>query len=369
MGIMKHDIAGIVKHFQIEGEFLEGRPYGTGHINDTYAVYFKTPHGRVRYILQRINNKIFKNVEKLMENVERVTVHLKNKIVLSGKDPLRRTLNLIPAIDGKSYYKSEEGDYWRIYVFIEGAKTYDLVENPSHVYSAAQAFGKFQKMLTDIPGERLFDTIPNFHHTRKRFKAFKEALEKDVKNRAKYVKPEIEFVLKREKNTSVLVGLLEKGEVMERVTHNDTKFNNVMIDDKSGEGICVIDLDTVMPGLLLYDFGESVRIMASTAVEDEKDLSKVGLNIAMFERLTDGYLSVMKDVFTPIEIDHMVFSSNLLTFENGMRFLTDYLSGDVYFKVHWEGHNLARCRTQLKMVSEIEKNASKMDRIVRKYLL
>jgi len=365
---MKHDLANVVKHFQIDGEFLEGAPYGTGHINDTYVCYFKTSHGNVRYIHQRINNKIFKNVEKLMENIERVTVHLKKKIAASGMDPKRGTLNLIPTVDGKPYYKTDEGDYWRTYIFIEGAKTYDLVENPSHVYSAAKAFGEFQKMLIDLPGERLFETIPNFHHTGKRFEAFKEAVKRDVKDRAKFVKPEIEFVVKREKNTSVLVDLLERGAIAERVTHNDTKFNNVMIDDKSGEGICVIDLDTVMPGLLLYDFGESVRIMASTALEDEEDLSKVSLDISMFERLAKGYLSVMKDVLTPVEIDHMVFSSNLLTFENGMRFLTDYLNGDVYFKVRKKDHNLIRCRTQLKMVSEIENHSTEMDNLIRKYL-
>jgi len=358
----------VVKHFRIDVEFLEGAPYGTGHINDTYVCYFRTSRGKVRYLHQKINNKIFRNVEKLMENIERVTVHLKDKIAASGGDPKRGTLNIIPAADGKSYYRTDEGDYWRTYVFIEGARTYDLVEHPSHVYSAARAFGEFQKMLTDIPGERLFETIPDFHNTRKRFEAFEKALKDNAKNRVKHVKPEIDFIMKREKNASVLVDLLEKGMISERVTHNDTKFNNVMIDDKSGEGVCVIDLDTVMPGLLLYDFGESVRIMASTGVEDEEDLSKVGLDISMFERLADGYLSVMKDVLTPVEADHMVFSSNLLTFENGMRFLTDYLNGDVYFKVRRKDHNLIRCRTQFKMVSEIENRFAEMDKIIRKYL-
>ena len=362
------DLKPIVENFQIQGRFIESAPYGTGHINDTYAAYYKTDQGRVRYIHQRINNKIFRNVEGLMDNILRVTTHLKNKIVANGGDPDRETLNVVPARDGRPFYQTPEGHYWRTYVFIEGAQTYDLVEKPEHVENAARAFARFHKMLIDIPGERLVETIPGFHHTRKRFETFLKSLKKDIHNRAQDVKPEIDFVLSREKDTSVLVSLIEEGKVSEQIGHNDTKFNNVMIDDQTGQGICVIDLDTVMPGLFIGDFGESVRIMACTAVEDEQNLSKVNLDLDMFKRLARGYLGIMKDVLTPIEIDHLVFASKLLTFENGMRFLTDYLDGDVYFKIHRPSHNIDRCRTQLKMVAEIENNVNKMDKILRAYL-
>lgn len=357
---MKHDLKDVASHFQIGGRFIDAAPYGTGHINDTYAGRFETSDGIVRYIHQRINHNIFKEPEKLMNNIERVTRYAREQVEVAGGDPERETLNLIPTMDGCSFYRSPEGDYWRTYVFIEGARTYDQVEDLRHVYSASKAFGNFQKMLRTLPGQRLHETIPDFHHTRKRFEAFVQALESDAAARALSAGPEIDFVLKREADTFIIVDLLSHGELPERVTHNDTKLNNVMIDDLTGEGICVIDLDTVMPGSALYDFGDSVRIGASTAVEDERDLSKVGVSLDMFDRLAHGYLDAVRDLLTPVEMDYLVFSAKLMTFECGMRFLTDYLSGDVYFKVHREGHNLDRCRTQFKMVAEMEEKADEM---------
>lgn len=364
---MKHNLKQVSSFFCIDGQFLDAAPYGTGHINDTYASRFAVGDNIVRYIHQRINHSIFKEPAKLMKNIERVTCYAREKIAEVGGDANRETLNLIPTLDGKSYLHTDEGDYWRTYIFVEGARTYDQVENLEQVYAASKAFGEFQKMLRSLPGERLYETIPNFHNTHLRYKAFLETIEKDKINRAASVKNEIDFVLQREQETSVIVDLLAAGKLPERVTHNDTKLNNVLIDDITGLGVCVIDLDTIMPGSALYDFGDSVRIGASTATEDEKDLSKVGVSLEMFDRLAHGYLDAAREFLTPTEINLLAFSAKLMTFECGMRFLTDHLMGDVYFKIHRENHNLDRCRTQFAMVKEIEKNIDKMNSIIEKY--
>jgi len=364
---MAIDIKPIVKNFKIDGEFIESAPYGSGHINDTFCAYYQTLQGKVRYIHQRINHNIFKKPEELMENIERVTTHLRGKIEAAGGNPLRETLQIVPALDGKSFYRTDDGNYWRTYLFIEGAKTYDVVPNLDVVYEASKSFGRFQKQIADVPGKRLHETIPNFHDTRSRFKAFQEVLSKDTKNRAASVNAEVDFVLKREQDASRLVDMLERGTIPERITHNDTKLNNVMIDDVTGKGICVIDLDTIMPGLPMYDFGDSVRIGASTAPEDEQDLSKVSFSIDMFERLTHGYLDAAREFLIPAEVGELAFSAKLLTFECGMRFLTDHLNGDVYFKIKRENHNLDRARTQFKMVSVMESQMDKMLAVVAKY--
>jgi len=365
---MRPDFAAIVKHFQFEGDFLEASLWKFGHINDTYIARFRRGDGAVRpYILQRINHDVFKKPEELMHNIEKVTTHLRKKIIAAGGNPERETLNLIPTVGEGTLYRTPDGNYWRAYVFIEGAQTYEIVENLDHVYNASKAFGQFQRLLSDFPAGQLYETIPNFHHTRKRFEAFVEAVERDVKNRAQSVEAEIEFVERRAEDTSVLVGLLERGELPERVTHNDTKFNNVMIDDETGEGVCVIDLDTVMPGLSLYDFGDSIRSGANPAAEDERDLSKVCIDLEIFDRLTCGYLDVARDFLTPTEVDYLPFSAKLMTFECGMRFLADHLNGDVYFRIHREHHNLDRCRTQFKMIEDMEAKFDQMTRIVGKY--
>jgi thiamine kinase-like enzyme len=365
---MKSDFAAVVENLRFEGDFFKADPYGFGHINDTYAAYFRKADGTVhRYILQRINHNVFKHPKELVKNIERVTTHLRKKIIAAGGDPERETLNLIPTLDGESCHRMPDGSYWRAYIFIENAQTYQVVKSLDHVYSAAKAFGRFQKLLSDFPAERLYETVPNFHHTPKRFEAFVEAVERDIKNRARFAGPEIKFVKERAGETSALVDLLAQGRLPERVTHNDTKFNNVMIDDETGEGICVIDLDTVMPGLALYDFGDSVRSGANPADEDEPDLSRVCIDIEIFDRLVHGYLDAARDFLTPSEIDCLAFSAKLMTLECGIRFLTDYLSGDVYFKIHRESHNLDRCRTQFKIVSDMEEKLDQMEGVVEKY--
>jgi len=356
---MKYNLQTISSQFQIAGEFLTAQPYGSGHINDTFAATYRQNGREVRYIFQRINHVVFKNPVALMENVQRVTAHLRAK--LAGQPDIdRRTLTVIPARDGLAYHRDDAGNYWRVYIFIEKAKTYDAVESPAQAFAAAKAFGQFQKLLTDLPAPRLHDTIPDFHNTPKRFAALERALAADAHNRAHLAKAEIEFALAHQAMTAVLI---DAG-LPERITHNDTKFNNVMLDDATGDGICVIDLDTVMPGLALYDFGDQVRTTTSPAKEDERDLSKVGLQFPMFEALVRGYLSEAGEFLTPAERQYLAFSGKLITFTIGLRFLTDFLSGDVYFKIHREGHNLDRCRTQLRLVESIEQQEDRMNKLV-----
>ncbi len=354
--------------FTVEGRWVSSCPIPSGHINDTYCSEFETAGRRVKYVNQRINHLVFREPEILMENIERVTRFAREQILAAGGDPERETLAIVPTRDGKSFHRTSEGTYWRMFRYIEGARTYDRVEDLRHVYSASKAFGNFQKMLAELPGERLHETIPNFHQTRKRYEAFVEALKHDPANRAAAVRPEVDFVVAREKDTDAVVDGLASGRIPERVTHNDTKLNNVMIDDRTGEGVCVIDLDTVMPGSILYDFGDSVRLGAATAAEDERDLAKVGFDLGLFDRLAAGYLDAARDFLVPAETDLLAFSAKLLTLECGIRFLTDHLKGDVYFKIHRKGHNLDRCRTQFKMVAEMEKQMTAMDGVVRKYL-
>ena len=360
-GKRRHDVRSVALQFQIYGEFLSASPYGSGHINDTYCAVFNQGGSPVRYILQRINHKVFKAPVALMENVQRVTAHIGRKVA-DKPDHSRRGLTLIPARDRRAWHCDLDGSYWRTYVFIENARTYDAVESPQQAFQAARAFGQFQKLLSDLPAPRLHDTIPDFHHTPARFAKLEAAIAADSANRARLARPEIEFALNRRAMTRVV----QAAGLPERVTHNDTKLNNVMLDDKTGEGICVIDLDTVMPGLVLYDFGDIVRTSTCPAKEDERDLSKVQMQLPMFEAVARGYLSTAAEFLTKAERQHLVFSGKLITFEIGIRFLTDYLEGDTYFKVHREGHNLDRCRTQFKLVESIEQQEDQMNQLVEK---
>jgi aminoglycoside phosphotransferase (APT) family kinase protein len=354
----RHDTGAVARHFQIHGEFLGAEPYGSGHINDTYSAVFDQGGTRVRYILQRMNHDVFKNPLALMENVRRVTAHLQAKHTTERS---RRALTLIPTRDGQPFHRDVQGNCWRAYIFIEKARTYEAVESPEQAFAAAKAFGQFQKLLDDLPAPRLHDTIPDFHNTPKRFATLEATIGADAVNRAKLAQPEIAFALRHKPLTSVL---LDAG-LPERVTHNDTKFNNVMLDDATGAGICVIDLDTVMPGLALYDFGDMVRTTTSPAKEDERDLTKVEMQFPMFRALVRGYLEEAGAFLTEAEKEHLVFSGKLITFEIGIRFLADFLAGDTYFKVHREGHNLDRCRTQFKLVESIEQQEDRMNQLMK----
>jgi hypothetical protein len=359
----QHRSAQIVRQFQIEGELSAITAYGSGHINDTYCAVFGQAGIPVRFILQRINTAIFKSPVTLMENIQHVTSHLAAK--LAGEpDGERRVLTLIPARDGQVWHVDADGGYWRAYRFIEGACAYDAVESPRQAFQAAKAFGEFQKLLVDLPLPRLHDTIPGFHNTPKRFAAFEDAVSADVANRAVNARAGIEFAFTRQPIVSVLLDAA----LPERITHNDTKFNNVLLDDATGEAICVIDLDTVMPGLALHDFGDMVRTTTSTAMEDEQDLSRVAMQFPMFEALLRGYLSSTGSFLTKKENAHLASAGKLITFEQGLRFLTDYLAGDAYYKVHREGQNLDRCRTQFKLLESIEQQEEQMNLLINKLL-
>ena len=365
---MEPNFLKLIEQFTLDGEFQEIDAYGTGHINDTYKAGFNLNGEARNYILQRINHHVFKNPEGLMKNIEFVTAHLRKKILESGGDATRETLTLIPTIDGKSYTKTNEGHYWRAYIFIENACTYEVVKSLDHVYYAGKAFGNFQRLMSDFPPGQLIETIPGFHNTSKRYKTFIEVVDNDTENHCSSCRSEIEFVNQRAAKTSVLLDKLIDGQIPARVTHNDAKFDNVMIDNQTGEGICVIDLDTVMPGLSLYDFGDSIRSMANPAKEDERDLTKVNFDISVFDQYTRGYLENTHNFLTSEEIEQLPFSAILMTYECGMRFLTDHLQGDTYFKIHRKNHNLDRCRTQFKLVQDMEEQYDEMVRIVQKYL-
>ena len=353
------DACAAARHFQLNGEVSEAAPYGSGHINDSYRVVCDGAGQTSRYIVQRINHQIFKDPVSMMSNIERVTHHLAQQVT-DSPDRERRVLTLIPTHEGQAWYQDPRSNYWRAYRFIENAQSYDAVESTQQAFEAAKAFGQFQKMLASLPAPRLHDTIPDFHHTPKRFAALAAAVQADAVHRVASAQREIDFAFAHRDITATL---LNAG-LPERVTHNDTKFNNVLLDDTTGEGICVIDLDTVMPGLALYDFGDMVRTTTSPTKEDEQDLTKVTMQFPMFEALVRGYLAAAGSFLTPAEKEFLAFSGKLITFEIGLRFLTDHLSGDTYFKVHREGHNLDRCRTQFKLVESIESQEDAMRRLV-----
>jgi len=368
---MSHDpkyLHAVIQMFAVQGTCQCVAPYGTGHINDTYLVNMADNSVIVPYILQRINHNIFKNPPCLMENILRVTSHVRQKLsAISGVDPARESLTVIPTKAGSHFLHDDQGNYWRMYVFISKARTYDICATARQAYETASSFGRFQSLLADLPGGRLHDTIPWFHHTPRRFKTLEEAIIADKNNRCLEAMPEINFCAARKTLASALTDLLESGRIPERISHNDAKINNVMMDSSDGRGICVIDLDTVMSGSSLYDFGDMVRTAARTMDEDERDLDKVILNIQLFEALARGYLKSACAFLTPLELENMVVAGKVITFTIGIRFLADYLMGDVYFKIHRPGHNLDRARVQFKLLASIEQQEEAMQAIVRKY--
>lgn len=361
--MIKDKLRKIGRNFELHGDFTFAIPYGSGHINDTYAVEYNQGGTFVRYIFQRINHNIFKQPEQLMDNISRVTGHIRHKLD-DRCDRTRHTLTVINATTGKPFYRDPEGNYWRVYVFVEKALSYDVIETPEQAFQTARAFGEFQHDLVDLPGPRLHETIPNFHNTPWRYEMLEQAIAADPAGRAASCRREIDFALARKADASRLIELMRAGIIPERITHNDTKLNNVLIDNITGEGICVIDLDTVMPGLVHYDFGDMVRTSTSPAAEDEKDLSKVVMQFNMFEALLRGYLATAGSFLNPEERRQLPFSGKLITLEIGVRFLTDYLQGDVYFKTKRPEHNLDRCRTQFKLVESIENQFEQMMKIL-----
>lgn len=352
----------ILSAYGLLGEMAEWKMIHSGHINRTYVIILNSGEQR---LLQLINTTVFKKPLELMDNAMRVTDHLRKKIAQENGDPTRETLSVFFTTDGKNCFMDSEGEYWRFYNYVDNAFSYDSIENDEIFYRAGAAFGKFQSQLADFPGDTLFDTIPFFHHTYKRFLNLKASADKDAVKRKSEVLKELEFAYAREADTKIIVDLIEKGEIPVRVTHNDTKLNNIMFDKDTNEAVCVVDLDTVMPGSALYDFGDAIRFGASTAAEDEKDLSRVSMDLHLYETYVKGYLSTAGKSLNAKEIEYLPFSAKLLTLECGMRFLTDYLDGDVYFGIAYPEHNLDRCRTQFKLVEDMEKKYDEMVKITQ----
>jgi len=343
----------ILDSFALRGVPLTCEPYGSGHINHTYLVSTDEPH---RYILQLINQRVFTDVPALMENIYAVTTYLSRM----DPDP-RHVLTVVPAKDGLPYHRDEDGEYWRVYEYITGGICLSRVETPEDFYQSAVAFGHFQTQLADFPANTLHETIARFHDTPNRYAALHKAIREDVRGRLAEVGPEVEFALAHEAEAGVMVQMLAQGELPLRVTHNDTKLNNVILDEKTRTPLCVIDLDTVMPGLVANDFGDSIRFGAATAAEDEKDLSLVQLSLPLYETYVNGFLGACGSRLTKLELETLPLGAKLMTLENGIRFLADYLVGDTYYTIHRPEHNLDRSRTQFQLVRCMEQLWAEMN--------
>ena len=352
---MTEYLSQILSNFPLDGIVVDCNRYGFGHINETYLV---VTDRQKRYILQKINNAVFRDIDALMANIEAVTSFLRSKT-----DDPRRVMQLIKTCTGNAYLRHTDGTPWRIYAFVEDSRCLQKPETSADFYESAVAFGQFQHLLKDFPAETLTETIPHFHDTPDRYRIFHEVLRSDPMGRAKDVQAEINFALQHESEAGALTDLLKAGKLPLRVTHNDTKLNNVMLDAQTRKALCVIDLDTVMPGLSLYDFGDSIRFGAATGAEDTQDLSQIQMSLELYEIYAKGFLSACPDL-TPMELQMLPMGAKLMTLECGVRFLTDYLDGDHYFANRRPGQNLDRCRTQFRLVADMESKWEQMHRIV-----
>ena len=360
-------LAEVLSAYDFPPTLLGAVRYGQGHINDTFCVLCQPQEGDcVRFILQGLSSAAFPHPEELMENFIGITSYLRDKVVAQGGDPARETLSLVKTKDGKDFFTDSNGKVWRLTPFIENTDCFQSA-TPELFEASARAFGRFQYMLQGYPAETLHETIVNFHNTEDRFAKFEAALAADKLGRAKDIPAEIQFVLDRKADCSVALQALRDGKLPLRVTHNDTKLNNILIDRDTHEGICVIDLDTTMPGLSINDFGDSIRFGANHSREDEKDLSKVNFDIELYEAYTRGFLVGAKGSLTPAELEYLPWGARLMTLECGIRFLTDYLDGDHYFRIHYPEQNLGRCRTQFKLVKDMEEQFEEMAAVVAKY--
>ena len=356
----------VIGAYDLPDTLLGAVRYGSGHINDTYCLVCQPQEGdAVRFILQGLSLAAFPHPELVMENFIGVTTHLRKKIEAAGGDPMRETLNLIPTRDGKPYYTDPTGKVWRLTHYVEQTRCLQKA-TPELFEASARAFGRFQRLLQDYPAHTLHEVIADFHNTEDRLAKFLAALEADRMGRAAEVEQEIRFIMEHRADCSVAVQALREGKLPLRVTHNDTKLNNVLFDARSDEGVCVIDLDTTMPGLAIYDFGDSIRFGANHCAEDEKDLSKVNFDIELYERYARGFLEGAQGVLTPEELEYLPWGAKLMTLECGIRFLTDYLDGDRYFRIHYPGQNLDRCRTQFKLVADMEQQWQQMQDVIRR---
>ena len=360
-------LAEVLGAYDFPATLLGAVRYGQGHINDTFCVLCQPQEGDcIRFVLQGLSSAAFPHPEELMENFIGITSYLRDKVTAAGGDPARETLSLVKTRDGKDFYTDSNGKVWRLTPFIENTDCFQSA-TPELFEASARAFGRFQYLLQDYPAETLHETIPHFHDTEDRFRKFQAALDADKLGRAKDIPDEIQFVLDRKADCSVALEALRSGKLPLRVTHNDTKLNNILIDRTTHEGICVIDLDTTMPGLSINDFGDSIRFGANHSREDEKDLSKVNFDIELYEVYTRGFLEGAQGGLTPAELEYLPWGARLMTLECGIRFLTDYLDGDHYFHIHYPEQNLDRCRTQFKLVKDMEEQFADMAAVVAKY--
>lgn len=362
------EIKDIVEKFNYKGTPIDSTVCNKGHINSTYFVDCVDGNGKkYKYVLQALNTSIFKKPDELMENVVGVTEHIRKKLEAEGKDAEQGAINIIFTKEGKYSYSAPDGKYWRTYIYIEG-NNYQSADSPELMEKVGKAFGKFQMQLADYDASKLYETIPNFHNTVSRIADFKKAVADDLAGRAAEIPEEIRFVLDREEKCGYIMDGIESGRLPLRVTHNDTKLNNIMMDPETNEGRCVIDLDTVMPGSVLADFGDAIRFGASSAAEDETDLDKVFVRLEMVESFAKGFIGGLEGSLTKDEVMALPMGAYLLTLETGMRFLGDYLNGDVYFRIHRPKHNLDRARNQFKLVADMEAKMDEMNEIIKKYI-
>lgn len=357
---MAVNLEKVVENFSVKAGIV---PYGNGHINDTYL-----REGNPGYILQRINTNVFKDPNSVMENIVNVTEYLRAEIVKNGGDPERETMNVIKTKLGKNCYMADSSNYFRMYKFVSNSVSFDTAEDSSLLFEAGKSFGKFQRMLDGFDAGLLHETIVDFHNTPKRIEQLEAAIKKNYENRAALVSAELDAAKKYSKYASLITDAMADGSVPSRVTHNDTKLNNVLFDKDTHKGICVIDLDTVMPGSILYDFGDALRFGASSGAEDETDLSKIYFDLEKYKSFAEGFLGEVGECLTKREIELLPESVIIMTYECGIRFLADYLNGDVYFKIHRENHNLDRARTQLKLVADMETKLDEMHRIAESFI-
>ena len=363
---MTRDLKKIFCRFRAEGTFLSGESFGSGHIHDTYRIV--TAEKELDdYLLQKLNSHIFRDIPRLQENVERVTAHQRKKLSeRAGSDIKRESLTLIPLKEGnKTWYIDEEGEYWRMFIFIPDHKSFERVDSPQKAFEGGKAIGRFLSMLSDLPGEPLYETIPYFHNIEKRLDTFHQILEKDPVNRAASVRSEIDDIIKRERKMKVILRLGEEGKIPVRITHNDTKFNNILFDNND-RALCLIDLDTVMPGYIHYDFGDAIRTASNKALEDEDDLSRASMDISIFEAYSDGFLSETRDTLNETEKEYLPFAPLLLTYTMATRFLTDFIDGDNYYKIKYPTHNIQRARIQIRLLKSMELQYSVMQSIIKK---
>src|SRR5690606_15167712 len=356
------------KNFKLEGEIIDSVPFGSGHINDTFKITTNSLQNNL-YLLQRINHHIFQDVEGLMNNIESVCKHLKEKLAhLGEKEVLKRTMTIVPTYDNKNYYQDENGDYWRVFHLIPETRSYDILETQEQAYSGGMAFGQFQKQLSDLDPKTIVEILPNFHNIEFRLSNLRDAIEKNPAKRVEKIQDLLDYIFEREEKMRTVLELGRSNKLPLRITHNDTKFNNVLLD-KDDNVQCVIDLDTVMPGYVAYDFRDAIRTIINSAAEDEADVSKIVLNIPLFQSFTAGYLSEAKEFLTDAEVDSLIPAVHLLPYMQAVRFLTDYINGDTYYKIAYPEHNLVRTKAQLKLVHELEVNNDKLTGILAENLM